>query len=89
MMDGVEYVWKIDYLDISMIMLLDVLEDINRIIRVLLVIWEDECWYYVFMVEVRSYSLEVKLVVLIMFGEDWECFKGYGNCYIWWFEING
>lgn len=38
MMDGVEYVWKIDYLDMSMIMLLDVLEDINRIIRVLLVI---------------------------------------------------
>ncbi|ABG51938.1 hypothetical protein Tery_2755 [Trichodesmium erythraeum IMS101] len=43
MMDGVEYVWKIDYLDTSMIMLSDVPEDINRTTRVLLVIREDEC----------------------------------------------
>jgi Protein of unknown function (DUF3768). len=43
MMDGVEYVWKIDYLDTSMIMLSDAPEDINRTTRVLLVIREDEC----------------------------------------------
>ncbi|MEM1170708.1 MAG: DUF3768 domain-containing protein [Cyanobacteria bacterium P01_H01_bin.35] len=42
-LDGVEYVWKIDYLDTSMIMLSDVPEDINKTTRVLLVIRADEC----------------------------------------------
>ncbi|NEQ39442.1 MAG: DUF3768 domain-containing protein [Okeania sp. SIO3I5] len=42
-LDGVEYVWKIDYLDISMIMLSDAPEDINKTTRVLLVIRADEC----------------------------------------------
>lgn len=42
-MDGVEYIWKIDYLDISMIMLSDAPEDINKTTRVLLVIRADEC----------------------------------------------
>ncbi|WP_237396834.1 DUF3768 domain-containing protein [Okeania sp. KiyG1] len=41
-MDGVEYVWKIDYLDTSMIMLSDAPEDINKTTRVLLVIRADE-----------------------------------------------
>ncbi|MGD1809612.1 DUF3768 domain-containing protein [Dapis sp. BLCC M126] len=42
-LDGVEYIWKIDYLDTSMIMLSDVPEDINKTTRVLLVIRSDEC----------------------------------------------
>ncbi|NES79621.1 MULTISPECIES: DUF3768 domain-containing protein [Okeania] len=41
-MDDVEYVWKIDYLDTSMIMLSDAPEDINKTTRVLLVIRADE-----------------------------------------------
>ncbi|MDJ0517197.1 MAG: DUF3768 domain-containing protein [Trichodesmium sp. MO_231.B1] len=41
-MDGVEYIWKIDYLDTSMIMLSDAPEDINKTTRVLLVIRADE-----------------------------------------------
>lgn len=41
-MDGVEYVWKIDYLDTSMIMLSDAPEDINKTTRVLLLIRADE-----------------------------------------------
>lgn len=41
-MDGVEYIWKIDYLDTSMIMLSDAPEDINKTTRVLLVIRGDE-----------------------------------------------
>ncbi|MGK7919794.1 MAG: DUF3768 domain-containing protein [Trichodesmium sp.] len=40
--DGVQYTWKIDYLDTSMIMLSDAPEDINRTTRVLLVIRSDE-----------------------------------------------
>ncbi|MEB3340342.1 DUF3768 domain-containing protein [Okeania sp.] len=40
--DGVEYIWKIDYLDTSMIMLSDAPEDINKTTRVLLVIRADE-----------------------------------------------
>ncbi|MCL2931340.1 MAG: DUF3768 domain-containing protein [Trichodesmium sp. MAG_R03] len=42
-MNGVEYIWKIDYLDTSMIMLSDAPEDINKTTRVLLVIRADEC----------------------------------------------
>ncbi len=42
-MDDVEYIWKIDYLDTSMIMLSDTPEDISKTTRVLLVIRSDEC----------------------------------------------
>lgn len=42
-MDGVEYIWKIDYLDTSMIMLSNEPEDINKTTRILLVIRADEC----------------------------------------------
>ncbi|MGB3508169.1 MAG: DUF3768 domain-containing protein [Microcoleaceae cyanobacterium] len=41
-MDGVEYIWKIDYLDTSMIMLSNEPEDINKTTRILLVIRADE-----------------------------------------------
>ncbi|MDJ0555775.1 MAG: DUF3768 domain-containing protein [Microcoleaceae cyanobacterium MO_207.B10] len=41
-MDGVEYIWKIDYLDTSMIMLSDEPADINKTTRILLVIRGDE-----------------------------------------------
>lgn len=42
-MDDVDYIWKIDYLDTSMIMLSDEPEDINKTTRILLVIRADEC----------------------------------------------
>lgn len=41
-MDNVEYIWKIDYLDTSMIMLSDEPADINKTTRILLVIRADE-----------------------------------------------